>query len=73
MSPQMHPLRDSEGFLVLPRWSLAGSGRACHPGCTVHADSQYKEEPISAVSSWRHIAVSPLVPAPLPTSCPANL
>jgi len=73
MSPQMHPLRDSEGFLVLSRWSLAAIGHACHPGCTVHADPQYKEEPIPAVSSWRHPAVSSLVLAPLPPPCPTNL
>ena len=73
MYPQMHPLRDAEGFIVLPTWSLEGSGHACHPGCTVHADSQYKEEPIPAVSSWRHPAVSSLVLAPLPPPHPANL
>jgi len=66
----MHPLRVSEGFLVLPRWSLAGSGHACHPGCTVHADSQYEEEPIPAVSSWRHPAVSSFVLARLPPPAP---
>jgi len=73
MFPQMHPLRDAEGFLVLPRWSLAGSGHVCHPECTVHADSQYKEGPVRAVSSWRHPAVSSLLLAPLPPPCPANL